>query len=292
MKKKILRILFSCILSLFISILALALGLSHFAKDYVCNKAHIQSICETSNFTKELYEEIRYDWENLVSITGITEQNSILSVLTPQMVKNDATAFIISSYTGNATLNTETLRANLETKVREYASSHNINATPDAELEKNITDLVDACIEDYRMSVSIPTLPKILGNVSSLSSYLDTLILFAAVGIMLLLLFLLFIQRKKQDVFYYISVSGVTNAILLIGAMHLAGYYEIISRLPFADSALKTLISDYLQSLVNVLEHYGYCYLFVAFVCMAVYLIIQPITVIVKRAKFKVKFDI
>lgn len=287
MKKNFIRALFSLILSLFITILVLAVGLSHFAMHHICDEEYMQKISSASNFTNELYEEIRYDWENLISITGITEQDSILSVLTPQIVKEDTIGYITSSYTGKATLNTDSLRANLDSKIRDYANSHNINAIPDAELEKNITDLVDACIKDYRTSVCIPMLPKILSSVTSLAGYLDIIMLGATIGIALLLLFLFAIQRKKQDIFYYTALSGLTNSALLIGGMYLIGYHEIISRIPFEDSALKTLISDYLQSLVTALQQYGYYYLIAAIICLTIYLMIQAVIRIVRKAKTK-----
>lgn len=274
MTQKILRVFFSCVLSLFIALLCLAGGVCKFAQVTVCDTASMLRVAGEEGFTAQLYEEIEYDWDNLVSITGVTEPEEIMSVLTQEQVEQDALKYITDSYTGTATVDTSELRSQLDEKVRNYAYSHNINATPEAELEQNINDLVDACIIDYTDAIQIPLLPKILGFVGSLGERLGKLVPFIAAGAGVLILFLFFLQKKHRDILYYTAISSATAGIVLIGVNLLTEHYEILSRLPFSESAVKTLVTSYLQMILDELNKYSTFYLLIGALLLAVYLLV------------------
>ena len=287
MKKTFLRILFSCILSVFIVILSLAGALCHYGQAIICNQDMLLQIGQESGYTQQLYEEIAYNWENLLSITGVETPEDIMSVLTPEVVAQHALKYIKDAYTGSTTFDMQQLRGDLDGKVREYAYSHNIYATPEAELEQNINDLVDACISDFQAAITIPLLPNLLGPVANYGPLLSKIIPILAAGCGILAVFLFFLQKKKQDVLYYITLSGVTGSIILIGIPKLIEHNNIIGRLPVGDSPLKTLITNYLQAVVEALSDYGTYFLLAAGVVFGLYLLINLIILVIRYCRNK-----
>lgn len=271
MKKKILSTTFSFVISLFLAIVLLAGALCIFANNTVCTPGYLTQIAKTSGFTDELYEEIRYNWENLISITGVEDPASIMPMLTKEQVSKDVLATLENAYTGTSSLNTDELKSQLEAKVREYAYSNNIHATPEAELNQNIEDLVNACMEDYRRAVSIPLLPTILGAVGKVSPLVMPAAGAVAVASLILLVFLFFLQLKRRNTLYFAAISAATNAVILIGLPALASAYQIVKRLPFEASALKTLVTAYAQSLLDQMQVIGFLFLGAAALLIAVY---------------------
>ena len=280
--KKFLQILFSCILALFLSILCLAAGLCHYAQKTICNSNYLLNASKESNYSQVLYEEIAYEWENLLAITGVETPEDIMAVLTPEIVERDAHGYFTDAYTGSAPLDTQQLRTDLDVKIREYAYSHNIYATPEAELEQNITDLVDACMVEYEGAITIPLLPKILGTVSKFAPLLNTGLILLAAACTVLLIFIFFMQRKKQDTLYYLLISIATSSLILLAIPLIAKYYNIINRVPFGDSALKSLVMRYLQNLLGTMSQYGKLLLIVAITIFILYLIICLIITLVR----------
>ena len=282
MMKTFLRILFSCILSMFIAILSLAGALCHYGQAIVCNQSILLQIGEESGYTQQLYEDIAYNWENLLSITGVETPEDIMAVLTPAVVKQHAIKYLKDAYTGSAAFDLEQLRSDLDAKVREYAYSHNIYATPEAELEQNINDLVNACISDFQTAITIPLLPSLLGPVGNYSPLLPKFIPMLAAGCGVLIVFLFFLQMKKQDVLYYLTTSALTGGIILVGIPKLVAHYNIINRLPIADSPLKTLIHNYLQTIIDAMSSYGVYFLYGAAAIFGLYLLVNLTILAVK----------
>ena len=285
MKTNILAAVFSCILSLFLAVVLLAGSLCVYAQRTVCEPGVLLQVSQECGYSQELYDEIKYKWENLLSITGVMKPEPILEVLTPELVQEDTLVYLHSAYMGASVLDTDELKSHLESKIRDYAYSNNIHATPKEELEQNITDLVNACIQDYQGSITIPLLPRILGAVSGITGYLKIgLYAVSAVGLVLLI-FLFFLQRKRRNTLYYTAIATATDAVLLLGLTALADRYELIARLPFEASALKTLISAYLQTLLNKLNTVGSLFLWVTVALLLVYALTCTISALLRSKK-------
>lgn len=283
--KKFLQIFFSCILSLFLAILSLGAGLCHYAQRTVCDPDVFLSAGIESNYGQIVYDEIAYEWENLLAITGVETPEDIMAVLTSEQVKEDALRYINDCYTGSAALDTEDLRSELDAKVREYAYSHNIHATPEAELEQNIKDLVDACIVEYKNAITIPLLPKLLGTVNNYSEFLPKIMIALVAACIFLLLFIFFLQKKKQDTLYYAAISAATTGILFYGIPLLAAYYNVLNRLPLGDSALKVLVIKYLESLFGSAGQIGRLFLCGAAIAVLLYIFIELIIAILNNSR-------
>jgi len=285
MKKKVLSAVFSSILSLFIAILLLAGAVGDYAYRTVCDPQLLISAGESSGCTEELYDEIKYKWENLLSITGITDMDPIMQVLTQEIVHDAAVSYLEDAYTGAAAIDTESLHQELEDKIRDYAYSHNIHATPQAELDQNINDLVSACLKEYTNSIKIPLLPRLLGAVSKVAPYIKIVPIICGVCAVLLLLFVFFLQSKRRDTLYYVCISAATNAVLLLGGIWLAGYYRVIDRLPVEVSALRTLVVSYMNALIEQLGVYADAFLLAAVLLLLLYALSLVVAALLRRGR-------
>lgn len=287
MKKKVLSVIFSGILSLFLAIVLLVGALCAFAYGTVCDQQLLTSTANASGYTDQLYEEIKYKWENLLSITGVMDPDPIMQVLTPQTVQEAVLSYLRDAYTGTANIDTQTLRDELEAKIRDYAYSNNIHATPQAELDQNISDLVSACMKEFTSAIKIPLLPRLLGAVSRIAPYLKMAPIICAVCAAALLLFVFFLQPKRRDTLYYASISTATNAVLILGGIWMAGHYRVVDRLPVEISALRTLIVSYLNGLLENLQLYGEVFLQVTILLLLLYALALVVSALVDRRRVK-----
>lgn len=287
MKKAVLSTVFSCILSLFLALALLVGGLCVYASSTVCSPDLLTDLARSSGYCNELYEEIQYDWENLLAITGVADPDPIMAVLTPAQVEADTISYINDSYKGSAAINTEALEAELSEKVRTYVLSILPDGTIDADLEKNINELIASCISDYKSAVRIPALPKILGTVSKLAPYLTVGLWASVAAAVVILVFLFFLQRKRHDTLYFAAISAGTNAVLLFVATGLVTHYQIVERLPIEVSALKTLLSGYLLILLNTLQKYGYLFLQITLLLLFAYLLAVVVSLLLQRKASK-----
>ncbi len=258
MKRNLLRGAFSLVLALFISIIVLCGALLGIVEQTVCSPAYLLKTAQSSGYTAQLYDQIAYHWENLLAITGVMEPETIMAVLTPEKVQEDVLSYLESAFTGSPELDTELLQEDLDKALRAYVEAYYPSAEQQTELEQNIRDLVADCISYYRSSIALPGAGRLLGTVSGVRVYFRPVaLLLAGVGAVLLL-FLVFLQKPRGEVFYYGAIALAADALFLLGIPALVYGYRIIQRLPLAESALKTLMDAFLEGLLRYLERMGW----------------------------------
>lgn len=283
MKRQILSTIFSSILSLFLAIVLLGGGLCFYAEETVCDPQPLIQDSMTAQYAQELYEQIKYDWENYLAITGVVDNTTIMTVLTQENIQKDVVSYIKNSYTGTSKVDTSELRSQLDTKVREYISDITGKAEPDEELEANINELINACMQTYERSITIPMLPKILGTVGKFQKYLVPARLIAFGFGLVIAVIIFFLQRKRRNLFYYTGIATATNALLILGATGLAEHYSLINRLPIEESALRTLLISYLQFLLDKLQIVGFVFLAATAFALLMYLLFACIAKLKSR---------
>ncbi len=258
MKKTVLRTVFSLILSLFLAMVVLCGAVLGLAAQTVCNPDYMHSTAQNSGYSTQLYEEIAYQWENLLAITGVMEPEPIMAVLTPEKVQEDALHYLDSAFTGTPEMNTDGLKLALESEIRQYVESYYPSAEQKEEMEQNIRDLVADCISSYRSAISVPGAGYLLGAVNRVRGYLLPGILVMAAVAVLLAVFLFFLQKRRAEVLYYGAVAMATDAAFLLGIPALAQSYRVMERLPLSDSALKTLLQSFLKGILDRVENAGW----------------------------------
>ena len=277
MDKPVLRVLFSCALSLFLAITGLGIGVCHFTQTILFNPNTLIQVAGDCGYTQQLHSEIAREWENLFAITGVENPEEMMSVLTRDIVNADSLNYIANAYAQTAAVRVQQLADQLTGKVREYAYSQTAQADRDGALEENINDLVNACIGAYKSAVEIPALNTILGTFSKIAGKLD---LYACILSILLLAFMAlmyFLQRKRTHTLYYMTISAAAGGIVLLGIPAITMQYNILARLPFSDSAVKTLLIAYGANAIDAMVDYGTIYMIIAGILLCGYLIASAI---------------
>lgn len=275
-KKSVLTKAFSLILSLFLAISLFAVALCVYARNTLCREELLTDTLVHSGYPQQLYEEILYKWENLLSVCGVpeSENGTILQVLTPEGVKQDTLTYFENSYKGGGKLDTQTLSDNLEALVRSYAYSNNIYMSSEEELDANIADLVDACMEEYYNSVKIPLMPRLLSKLPPLRNMLKWGALAAGAAAALFGVFLFFLQKKRFNALYYGGIATGTNAVLILGLYALAKGTQLVYRLPITESALRTFLIAYLERLLESFLLLGLLFLAITAALALIYFLI------------------
>lgn len=283
MSKRVLSIVFSYILALFFAVTMLAGVLCDFAYKTVCDPELLVSHAISSGYATELYDEILYKWENLLSITGIDDTEPFTQVLTLERVEDAAYSYLRNAYTGISEIDTKLMSGELEAKVREYANNNNIHETPQEELDKNVVNLVSACEKEFVNSIKIPVLPKLLSALSKLSPVLKTCPIICMAFSVLLLVFVFFLQKKRTDVLFYCAIGSLTNTVLILGATWATGKYQLVERIPIDLSALRTLAVSYLNCLFDKLQIYGQAFLYASAALVVLYVAVSFIVYFFKK---------
>lgn len=260
MNKPITRVLFSCVLSLFLAFVSLGIGVCYLGKTALFSKHALIRISTQSGYAQQLYKEIAWEWGNLFAITGVETPEAMMSLLTLDAVTADALAYIAAPHT----VETQQLSLQLEHKVREYAYAQTVQVGQEEILEENITDLVIACADSYQKAIEIPSLPTILNSFDAISSKLTILGCVLGFAFTLLSGFLLCLQRKRIFTLYYIAIAAAAAGLVLLGIPAIAAHYHIMARLPFTDSALKTLIIAFGTNALQAAAHCGSVYMLAA----------------------------
>ncbi len=277
MKQTVLPVALSGLLALFLSVVTVAGALFYIAGESLCEPTYLMQTAQDSGYTQELYGQIAYKWENLLAITGIQDQEPVMAVLTPEEVAQDALLFLETAYEGSAELDLQQLSVDLETKVREYVDKNYPSAQQQAELEKNILDLVNACISDYRSAVSIPGAGTVLRTLNKIRQYVKPGMYITAGAALVFLVLLFFLQRKRRETLYYTAIALTADSLILLGVPALIYGNRVIERLPLGASAMKTLIDAFLIGILDRMHSAGLLFLLTALLLLLVYGLIYAI---------------
>ena len=273
MKKQILSTVFSVLLSLILAITLLLGCMCVYARETICKPEKLTEIAILKGYTQELYDEIVYSWENYLAITGVSEPDTVMKVLTPERIQTDALSYIRDSYTGKAAIDTTDLQEQLNKSIREYVASTIGDEDLDATLEANINELVSACMQTYNQAITIPLLPKLLGAVGRIEFFLLPASLLAFGFSLVIMVFIFYLQKKRRCTLCYTAIATATNTLLFVGVPYLAERNSLIARLPFDESALRTFVTSYLQFLLNKLMTAGLVFLTATVVLALLYLL-------------------
>ena len=283
MNKKNLSTVFSYILALFLAITIFAGCMCDFAYKTVCDPEMLVTVADSCGYTSGLHEEIVYKWENLVSVTGIPDTDPFVQIVTQERVEESALSYLRNAYTGTAEIETQAIADELRNMVHEYAYGNNTYETPEAELDRNIENLVSACVNEYTNSIRVPMLPKLLSALSKLAPVLKNGPIICVAFSSLLIVFLFFLQNKRADVLFYFAVSTLANAVLLLGTSWLAMRYRVAERLPIAISALRTLAVSYVNCLFEKLLTYGQAFLLAAAAALVLHIVALILVKVFKK---------
>lgn len=274
MKQDRLRSIICWILAFFLAAVLLAGVLCVFGRVVTADRTALFDSMQETDYAETLTSEIREKWDNLAAITGIQERTELLNLVTEQRVAVDSQTYYENAYLGQSVLDTDALRREVRTFVEEYVAGTDPWFVNEAELQQNITDLVDACIDEYALSVKIKLMPNVLGQMEKIASLLEKGMWVCAVMTLLLTVFLFFLQVRRRETLRYLFCAVAPTPILLLAACRFVKAEAYIYRLPMADSALKGMLEQYLEKILAMLQYIGEITVWVAMGVLGLYLVI------------------
>ncbi len=252
MKNANLPLIFSYILSFFLSITLCAIIFCTLFLCTVAQPKNFDNAISKSNFIKPLKNEISEKWENLAAISGMEDRDELLSLLTEKRIEKDCREYFKSAYNGES-VDTASLKQELYTVVNEYAKDHNPHLIPDAEVSENVNDLVNACMTEYDTSVKIKLLPSLLSRVKKFTPIVIGALIGCSVVSLGLILFIFGLQRGLKSTAKYVFYGVTANTVLFTVLSLLIHFNDFIHRIPIDASALYNLAVAYLSDIFSVL---------------------------------------
>ncbi len=250
MKSNKLPSLISYVLALFLTFTIFGAIFCGIFLSTVANPQTIDNAILKSEYITPLKQEIYNKWDNLASICGMEDRSKLLALLTEEQIKTDSRQYFKNAYT-NQTIDTSLLKEKVHNIISDYAFQNDWGIISKAELEQNINDLVNSCMDEYNLSVKVKLVPKFFNLVAkykkvALIGLVATSIL--SVGI---IIFIYFLQsNRKKTLFYTFSAFG-GNGLLYLFLVLFIKLNDLINRIPVEASALYNLINKYLQDILN-----------------------------------------
>lgn len=278
MRKAILSRCISFALALLLAASLLLAGLCVYAEKTVADPENVLKALQAGDYIPTLRQEILDKWDNLLSVCGVSDTAPMLAVLTQEQLLQDAQAYFRGAYQGQQDIPTEPLAQALEAEVWRYVASLEEADPEDPELKANIQELLESCMEEYRISIRVPLLHSVLGKVTRYRKWLWPALLASGVFSLLLLVFLFFLQRKRRETLYFLTVAAATDGVLITGLYLLAKAVRLTERLPLAKSALQGLAVLCVQDMLHKLLRLGIVYLAAALLLLAAYRLLTTLS--------------
>lgn len=272
MKKRAPAVIISMILSLFSAVVIFAICIVALLKCTLLDENTVYRSLNNTDYTTMLSDEIKGKWDNLASICGVEDREELLALVTPELVLSDTKEYFRQSYADETPTENTDLRNRVYEIVEQYAKEHDAHLISDEELEKNINDLVDYCMDDYNSAVKVRFMPTVISSLNRLNTLLVSAAIACAVVLVLFAVFTFFLQVRRRDTLYYMSISLLTNAVVFWAAHLVVMRNGYIERIPVAKTALYYLVTDYLRYCLAIIKNIAVILSVSAVVLIAIYI--------------------
>lgn len=272
MKNRKLASLISYILALFLTFTLFATTVCTVFLLTVANPKRIDNAILKSEYIKPLKDEIAYKWDNLAAICGMENRDELLALLTEEQIKNDSRKYFKKAYDGE-TIDTSALKERVHKVVSDYAYKNDWGLISKAELEQNINDLVNSCMDEYDLSIKVKLMPKLLGATVRYKKI--ALIGFGAFAILSvgILVFIYFLQTNRRKTLFYAFTAFGANTFLYMFMVLFVLINDLIDRIPIEASALYNLVNKYIQDILNSVLMLTILLLIISVLTLILYLI-------------------
>lgn len=251
MKNRKLASLVSYILALFLTFTLFATTVCTVFLLTVANPKRIDNAILKSEYIKPLKDEIAYKWDNLAAICGMEERDELLALLTEERIENDSREYFKKAYSGE-TIDTSALKETVHKVVSDYAYKNDWGLISKAELEQNINDLVNSCIDEYNLSVKVRLIPKLLSTVTKFKKFAAIGLTGSAILSLGIMVFIFFLQHNRRKTAFYAFTAFGANAFLYLFMVLFVLSGDLIDRIPIEASALYNLVNGYLQNIFTL----------------------------------------
>lgn len=179
----------SFILKFFLSTVIILLMSLIILKSTLLNKEYIKDVLVKENYYEKLSKSTKEEMKNYLIQSGFTEE-IINNIYTTQDIKNDINKLIDQVYSNSKiTINTDKLKANLESNITSYLEEKNIELSNSNELDKFVELISNVYKDEVGIVDYLNIFQKVYLSISKLiMPAIITLVLLTVIFITLLLL--------------------------------------------------------------------------------------------------------
>ncbi len=254
MRSRVASAAISLVLSLFIAAMGTVICLASLPLLALSDTSLIDRAIDRSGYSEMLCGEIAAKWDNLAAICGIENRDELLALLTPDRVLDDSKSYFYAAYSGERLNEYSELRNSVYGIIDSYAREHDAHLILEEQLQANINELVDCCMEEYSSAVNVKFAPTALSAVRNSLPYLKAGIALASLLTAGLAVFIFLLQSRRKDTLYYLGISSLSVTLIFGLLCYLVEKNGYIKRIPFEKTALYYLITDCLNSMLNILK--------------------------------------
>jgi len=279
---KIVKTILSILLSFILMLGLLGSTLLVIANNYVQRGNLLQKLEET-NLYNSVYDEVRDGFENYIYQSGL-DINIIDKICTRDKVKKDITAVVNSMYgEGEATIDSSSIRTNLDLAINEYVESQNRKLSN--EEKDNIKKFEDLIEESYKDQIGLykkgsneaaKKLPEVLAMLKKYQMI--------AVGVTAISLILLVIVNAKvvSVAGSYVGVSLVSCGVIMTFINSIVSSKIEIDSLVIFTKSLTNAVIIILKEILMSIQTYGLWY-----IAIGIFVIIFMNTILLLGKKYE-----
>lgn len=242
------RILICTVFSFFISIFLSILSITVILYSTVLNPDFLIDNINSSNYYKELKEEINQDLISYGAATGF-DKDFFNGYLTTDMLRIDVISSVRKFYNMNAyTTSKLKFEDGLYNGFINDLRQRNIEVTP--EIEKSVKALADVCITKYKKYTQMPYSENISPILTKVQ-FVSNIIFWACVAIIAVLIALIYFMNKwKHRAIRYYIYAVSASALMILFIPSVVFFSDKISRISLSNVYLYNLINSYFQDLL------------------------------------------
>ena len=201
-----LRIIIGYLYILITSIMLLTLSIVILVNNTILNKSYITNKINKSNYTKELYQDIKKEMTYYTAQSGFKD-TIIDETFTEEEIKNNIQELINNFYQGKSTnIDTSSLEEKLNKKINNYLEQENFTITNKEEIDKFVKEMSNIYINK-----TISYTNKLSTIIPKIKTISNTIIIVLTIILLILMTINKFIFPKVRT-----SITLFTNTFLLI----------------------------------------------------------------------------
>ena len=278
--KKIIVNIFSCILSLlltvtiFFTFVCISIGVN-------VNSKALNKFIISSGYSKSMSNKILTQLYYYADINGLPH-NIFDDFVDLDFISGEIYDYIVSvSKNENkskyiADINNKKIE--LEAKIKEYAIANmNLTELQKSKLDKDVSDFVEQCANVYINGVKSDALKAVSSYIKITDKYFVKTVFLLILADLIILFILIFIQKWKHRGYRNSLYSLIASEIMLAVLVGLILFFNVINRIPIISKELYCLVTNMLNGCLTTL--------YVSVAILAILIIINIVVYVQSRKK-------
>ncbi|MFA9464594.1 MAG: hypothetical protein ACERKN_09930 [Velocimicrobium sp.] len=245
MSKYRLRNLISSLISFFLSLLLTILFLSISFRVGICSQEIFLHSVSNSDYYEVLYDKLSSHMYALLDRAKLPERVGE-GVISESQVYIDGKVYINSVLKGkHPSIETTEIEDKLRSNIENYLTEQSIPLEP---MKDGIDEIIDTVVIDYKNSLQFKLADYFYDYSASYATWENRILIFNLIVDPILILFLLFLHRKKHHALRYVSYAAISatiaNTLFVMYRMRVVESHSILQGDTFYQQMVHSYIKD------------------------------------------------